>query len=104
LSGSPLKAFLGSHPPHLRFVQTPKPFPASFAQESYFGVSALKFINAAGEGRFGRYRITPEAGNTYLDESAVRRALFDQRAQAPGSVVPPLDCVARPQARRTARE
>jgi catalase len=72
LSGSPLEAFLGSHPATLRFVQTPKPFPASFAQESYFGVSALKFINAAGESRFGRYRISPQAGKTYLDESAVQ--------------------------------
>src|ERR1700742_4736984 len=68
-AGSPLEAFLGSHPAALRFVQTPKPFPASFAQESYFGVTALKFVNAAGESRFGRYRITPQAGNEYLDDS-----------------------------------
>jgi len=72
LAGSPLEAFLGSHPAALRFVQTPKPFPASFAQESYFGVTALKFANAAGESRFGRYHITPEAGYEYLDESVVQ--------------------------------
>jgi catalase len=72
LAGSPLAAFLGSHPAALRFVQTPKPFPASFAQESYFGVTALKFINAAGDSRFGRYRITPEAGNEYLDDSTLQ--------------------------------
>ena len=72
LAGSPLEPFLGSHPAALRFVQTPKPFPASFAQESYFGVTALKFTNAAGEGRFGRYHITPDAGNDYLDDSVVQ--------------------------------
>jgi catalase len=72
LAGSALEAFLGSHPAAVRFVQTPKPFPASFAQESYFGVTALKFTNSAGDSRFGRYRITPEAGNEYLDESAVK--------------------------------
>jgi catalase len=72
LAGSPLEAFLGSHPAALRFVQTPKPFPASFAQESYFGVTALKFTNAAGESRFGRYHVTPEAPNEYLDESEVQ--------------------------------
>lgn len=71
-AGSPLEAFLGSHPAALRFVQAPKPFPTSFAQESFFGLNALKFTNAAGESRFGRYRITPQAGNAYLDESAVR--------------------------------
>ncbi|WAJ45377.1 catalase family peroxidase [Mycobacterium sp. Aquia_216] len=71
LAGSPLEAFLGSHPAALRFVQAPKPFPASFAQEAYFGVSALKFVNAAGERRFGRYHVIPEAGTEYLDESVV---------------------------------
>jgi catalase len=71
LAGSPLEAFLGSHPAALRFVQTPKPYPVSFAQESYFGVTAFKFSNAAGESRFGRYRITPEAGTEYLDEAVV---------------------------------
>jgi catalase len=70
-AGSPLEAFLGSHPAALNFVQ-PKPFPASFARESYFGLNALKFSNAAGESRFGRYRITPEAGTEYLDEAAVQ--------------------------------
>jgi len=71
LAGSPLEAFLGSHPAALRFVQAPKPFPASFAQESYFGVTALKFTNAAGDSRFGRYHVTPQAGNAYLDASVV---------------------------------
>jgi catalase len=71
-AGSPLEAFLGAHPAALRFVQTPKPFPASFAHESFFAVNAFKFTNASGESRFGRYRITPEAGTTYLDESDVQ--------------------------------
>jgi catalase len=71
-AGSPLEAFLGSHPAALRFVQTPKPFPASFAQESFFGVNAFKFSNASGESRFGRYHFTPQAGTSYLDESVVQ--------------------------------
>jgi catalase len=85
LAGSPLEAFLGSHPAALRFVQTPKPFPVSFAQESYFGVTALKFTNAAGESRFGRYHVSPHAGNEYLDESEVQSKddnyLFTELAQ-----------------------
>jgi catalase len=70
LAGSPLEAFLGSHPAALKFVQAPKPFPVSYARESFFGITAMEFTNAAGKVRFGRYRIVPEAGNAYLDEAA----------------------------------
>jgi len=72
LAGSPLEAFLGSHPAALRFIQTPKPSPVSFAQESFFGVTAMHFTNQAGESRFGRYRIVPEAGNAYLGDEEVK--------------------------------
>jgi catalase len=71
-AGSPLEAFLGTHPAALRFVAAPKPFPVSFAQESYFGVNALKFTNASGESTFGRYHVIPNAGTAYLDESSVQ--------------------------------
>lgn len=71
-AGSPLEAFLGSHPAALAFVQAPKPFPSSFARESFFGVSAMKFTNAAGEVRFGRYRIVPVAGTDYLDDATTK--------------------------------
>lgn len=82
LAGSPLEAFLGSHPKALAFVQTPKPAPSSFARESYFGVTAMKFTNADGVSKFGRYRIVPEAGNEHLDDAAVAAKganyLFDE--------------------------
>jgi catalase len=70
LVGTPLEAFLGSHPKALAFVQAPKPAPSSFARESYFGVTAMKFTNKGGVSRFGRYRIIPEAGNDHLDDVA----------------------------------
>jgi catalase len=70
LAGSPLEAFLGSHPKALAFVQAPKPAPSSFARESYFGVTAMKFTNKDGVSRFGRYRIVPEAGNDHLNDAA----------------------------------
>src|SRR5579884_491127 len=44
-SPSPVERFLGAHPAALRFVQTPKPAPASFAAEAYFGVTAMRFTN-----------------------------------------------------------
>ena len=85
IPGSPLEKYLGTHPATLAFVQTPKPPPASFAQESYFGLTAMRFINTAGVSRYGRYRILPEAGNEYL-EAAVAAAkgpnyLFDELEQ-----------------------
>lgn len=72
-SPKPIETFLGTHPAALRFVQTPKPFPSSLARDTYFGVTAFKFTNAAGETRFGRYRIIPEAGNDYLSSDVAIR-------------------------------
>ena len=70
LAGSPLERFLGSHPAALAFVQAPKPAPVSFATETYFGVTAMRFTNGGGTSRFGRYRIVPQAGSAYLDDAA----------------------------------
>jgi catalase len=85
LAGSPLEAFLGSHPAALAFVQVPKPAPSSFARETYFGVTAMKFTNKDGASRFGRYHIVPEAGNDHLDDAATAAKtpdyLFDEIAE-----------------------
>ena len=69
---TPVEQFVGSHPAALAFVQAPKPFPASFGTETYFGVTAAKFISAGGEEQFFRYQVVPEAGNQYLDEAALK--------------------------------
>jgi catalase len=88
LSGSPLEAFLKSHPAALTFVQTPKPAPVSFATETYFGVTAMRFSNAAGASRFGRFRIVPETGSAHLDDAAARAKgpgyLFEEIAERVG--------------------
>jgi catalase len=81
LAGSPLEAFLGSHPKALAFVQLPKPAPSSFGRESYFGLTAMKFTNKDGASKFGRYSILPEAGNDFLDDAAAGKSanyLFDE--------------------------
>jgi catalase len=72
LSGSPLESFLGTHPAALKYVQTPKPVPASYATEAYFGLTAMKFTNKDGVSRYGRYRLVPEAGVKTLDDAAVK--------------------------------
>src|SRR5262249_19657622 len=51
-SPSPIETLLASHPKALAFVQTPKPSPSSFARESYFGVTALRFTNKDGVSRY----------------------------------------------------
>jgi catalase len=84
LAGSPLEAFLAAHPKALLYVQTPKPTPSSFARETFFGVSAMKFTNKDGVSRYGRYRLVPEAGNDHLsDADAAGKSadhLFDELA------------------------
>jgi catalase len=66
-------------------VQTPKPAPSSFARETYFGVTAMKFSNEAWAARYGRYRIVPVAGNDHLSDEAVAAKsagyLFDELEQ-----------------------
>ena len=93
LKGSPLEAFLGAHPAALAFVQTPKPAPSSFARETYYGVTAMRFTNAQGKRHYGRYRILPDAGNEHLDDDDAKAKapnyLFDELAQriASGPVI-----------------
>ncbi len=65
---SPIEQFLGSHPKALAYVQLPKPIPASFANESFFAVSAFKFTGPDGKEQYGRYRILSVEPPNYLDE------------------------------------
>jgi catalase len=81
-SPSPVEIFLGSHPSALAFVQMPKPAPASFAKDNYFGVTAMRFINAEGVAQYGRFRILPDAGAEFLDAATAKAKgpnyLFDE--------------------------
>jgi catalase len=71
-SPTPVEIFLGTHPAALAFVQTPKPSPASFAKEAYFGVTAFRFINQEGVARYGRYHISPALEIEHLGEAAAK--------------------------------
>jgi catalase len=75
-------AFLDAHPSAKRFVEAPKPIPASFAREAFFAVTAFKFSNSSGVSQYGRFRIRPEAGTEHLsDEAAAAMSpdfLFDE--------------------------
>jgi catalase len=84
-SPSPMETFLGSHPKALAFVQAPKPAPSSFARESFFGITAMRFTNQDGVSRYGRYRIVPQAGNDHLADAVAAgksaNFLFDELAE-----------------------
>jgi len=75
-------AFFADHPAALAFAQAPKPSPASFATEAFFGVTAFRFINRDGMARYGRYRIVPQAGLQHLDDETAKSKganyLFDE--------------------------
>ncbi len=71
---SPVEQFLDSHPAALKFVTTPKPAPVSFATQAFYGVNAFKFTNAKGESHYGRYRITPLAGQQALTDDQAAKA------------------------------
>jgi catalase len=79
-----VQEFVASHPKGLNFIQSITPLPASFATESYFALTAMKFTNKEGVARFGRYTIVPEAGEEHLDAttgtSAGPNYLFDELA------------------------
>jgi len=81
LAGGTIGDFLGSHPAAQAFVQTPKPFPTSFALEGYFALHAFKFTNSEGVTRYGRYSIAPEQLE-HLDEATAKSKgenyLFDE--------------------------
>ena len=66
----PIVAFLAAHPAAKAFVEAPKPIPTSFARQPYFAITAFKFTNAAGQSRFGRFRLRPEAGTEFLTPRA----------------------------------
>ena len=71
---TPLEKFLTTHPKAMKVATAPKPAPASFATEPYFGVNAFEFTNADGKSRFGRYQLRPEAGAKFLTtEEAARK-------------------------------
>jgi len=75
-------AFLAAHPNAKRFVEAPKPIPTSFARETFFAVTAFKFINSDNAQRLGRFRIRPDAGTEYLsDKEAAEKSpnfLFEE--------------------------
>ena len=61
--------FLLSHAAARAFVHASSPPPVSWANETFFGVNAFVFVNAAGHRRYGRYRIVPSGGEKRLTKA-----------------------------------
>jgi catalase len=71
---APLAAFLAGHPRARRYLETPKPTPASYLAERYYGVNAFRFINREGGLTYGRYRVDPTIDEPLLeDREAIQR-------------------------------
>lgn len=77
-SPPPIVAFLAAHPAAKAFVEAPKTIPTSFARQAYFAITAFQFTNSAGQSRFGRFRLRPEAGTEFLtsEQAAGKTADF----------------------------
>lgn len=82
---TPLEKFIATTPSLQRFSAIPKPFPASFASHTYFGINAFQFTNAKGETHHIRYRIEPVNGQKILTPEEIAKAppnyLFDELPQ-----------------------
>lgn len=74
---SALDRFAADHPSARRFLDAPKPVPGSYVTEAYYGATAFAFVDAAGERRYGRYRIVPEHGTRYLSTADAEKASAD---------------------------
>ena len=72
---TPVERFLATHPAAMKFVTAPKPIATSFAREAYFAVTAFRFTNQAGQSRFGRFKIRPEAGVEHSSAEEAARKL-----------------------------
>lgn len=68
----PVEVFVSAHPRALKFVQDPKPTPASFGTEAYFGNNAFLFVNNKSEKQAGRYQILPVAGQHSVPEAEAK--------------------------------
>ncbi len=69
-----LGAYLEAHPEAMPAVQSvigTEP-PASFAQLAFNSLHAFRLVNEAGEGRWVRYRLEPEAGEATLPDQEAK--------------------------------
>ncbi len=76
-SPPPIVVFMAAHPAAKAFVEAAKPIPTSYAQQAYFAITAFKFTNSAGQSRFGRFRLCPEAGIELLTPEQAARKTAD---------------------------
>lgn len=82
---TPLENVISATPSLQKFIAIPKPFPASFTTQTYFGINAFEFTNAKGEKNYIRYQIIPINGTKLLSAEQVAQAkpnyLFEELTQ-----------------------
>jgi catalase len=68
----PIEAFLGAHPPALKFVMENRVIPASLANEAFFSNNSFVLVNARGARQTVRYQIIPLAGRRGLSDAEAK--------------------------------
>lgn len=68
-----LGAFLGAHPEAGAAIQAAVTagIPAGYDRVTYNSIHSFRYVDAGGNGRFGRWRIIPEAGEATVEPEAV---------------------------------
>jgi catalase len=93
-----LDSFFAGHPAAPKAFATAST-PSSFARETYYGIDAFIFVDAAGKRQPFRFEILPVAGNDYLSpEDAGKRPpnyLMDDIAQRVGKEPVSFDLMAQ---------
>jgi len=79
---SPIEKFLSSHPAAAHFVLTAKPLSTHCGSDSYFGVNAFRFVNAAGQSAHARLRLHPVAGEQYIPDAELAALTPNHRFEA----------------------
>ena len=69
---SKIEQFVATHPAVAKAGETVKT-PTSFARETYNGINAFIFVNAAGDRQPFRYQFQPVAGPEHLDKEAAAK-------------------------------
>jgi len=89
---SPIEKFLGSHPAAAHFVLTPKPLSTHCGSDSYFGVNAFRFVNAAGQSAHARLQLHPVAGVQYIPDAELGSLTPNHRFEALDAVLAQGPC------------
>lgn len=82
LRDNTIEQYAKDHPAAAAFLQEDRKTPKNWGTQSFYSINAFKFVNAAGESVFIRYRWIPLSGRHFLTQSELEAKgpnfLFDE--------------------------